>query len=103
MRGAWPSLFGGTRDNIPPVIALPCCSQFAVYRFQTLKRSKKEYLHYRQWFLDASDDDAVGSRVFEYLWHIAFGKDPVYFLILQTVIKTSPAAEQVVPCKSPAM
>jgi hypothetical protein len=83
MRDAWPYMFGGTKEDIPPIIAQACCSQFAVTKTQALKRSKAEYEHYRQWLIDTSLDNATSGRVFEYLWQIIFGKDPVYCPDLQ--------------------
>lgn len=82
MRDAWPYMFGGAQADIPEVIAQPCCSQFAISRTQTLKRSKAEYERYRQWLIDSPLDDATTGRVFEYLWHIIFGQDPVHCLPL---------------------
>jgi hypothetical protein len=78
MRDAWPYMFGGTREDIPTIIAQPCCSQFAVSKKQALTRSKAEYEHYRQWLIDTSLDDATSGRVFEYLWQVIFGQGPVY-------------------------
>ncbi|OAP63616.1 hypothetical protein AYL99_02843 [Fonsecaea erecta] len=83
MREAWPYMFGGTQSDIPEAIAQPCCSQFAVSKTQVLKRSKKEYIRYRQWLLDTEVDDATSGRVFEYLWHVIFGRDAVYCPPLQ--------------------
>lgn len=78
MRDAWPYMFGGNESDIPETIAQPCCSQFAVSKAQVLKRPKKDYVRYRQWLLDTPLDDATSGRVFEYLWHVFFGQDPVY-------------------------
>lgn len=78
MRDAWPYMFGGNRSDIPSIIAEPCCSQFAVSKAQVLKRPLSEYQKYRQWLLDTPLDDDTSGRVMEYLWHVYFGKDPVY-------------------------
>ncbi|KIX98829.1 uncharacterized protein Z520_05290 [Fonsecaea multimorphosa CBS 102226] len=78
MREAWPYMFGGNKSNIPETIAQPCCSQFAVSKTQVLKRNKEEYKRYRQWLFDTKFDDATSGRVFEYLWHVIFGRDAVY-------------------------
>ncbi|OQU93522.1 hypothetical protein CLAIMM_00021 [Cladophialophora immunda] len=83
MRDAWPYMFGGNQSSIPETIAQPCCSQFAVSKTQVLKRNKEEYRHYRQWLLDTPVDDATSGRVFEYLWHVIFGRDAVYCPSLQ--------------------
>lgn len=71
---AWIDLFGGNITSVPHTIATPCCAQFAVSAEQVLKRERHEYIHYRQWLLDTELDDAISGRIFEYLWHIIFGK-----------------------------
>ena len=78
MLEAWPYMFGGNQSDIPPVIAEPCCSQFAVSKAQVLQRPKSEYLRFRQWLLDTPLDDDTSGRVMEYLWHVIFGKEAVY-------------------------
>ncbi len=78
MRDAWPYMFGGNQSQIPEVIAQPCCSQFAVSRTQVLSRIRTDYQRYRQWLLDTPFDDATSGRVFEYLWHVIFGKEAIY-------------------------
>ncbi|KIW91936.1 uncharacterized protein Z519_06918 [Cladophialophora bantiana CBS 173.52] len=83
MRDAWPYMFGDNQSTIPEIIAQPCCSQFAVSRAQVMKRNKEDYQRYRQWLLDTPVDDATSGRVFEYLWHVIFGRDAVYCPPLQ--------------------
>ena len=83
MLEAWPYMFGGNRSDIPAVIAQPCCSQFAVSKAQVLARDRKDYKRYRQWLLDTALDDDTAGRVFEYLWHVIFGKDAVHCPDLQ--------------------
>jgi len=60
-----------------PVVAAPCCAQFAVSRKQILQRPKQDYEHYLN-FLEQTqyDDDTIG-RVLEYMWHIIFGQEAV--------------------------
>lgn len=62
----------------PTEVAAPCCSQFAASRDQIQKRPKSDYERYRQWLIDTELDDATSGRVFEYFWHIMFGKEAVY-------------------------
>ncbi|KAF2087456.1 hypothetical protein K490DRAFT_42281 [Saccharata proteae CBS 121410] len=76
MPAAWFDLFNTT--DVPSVIATPCCAQFAVSRDQVLKRPWEDYKKYHTWLLDTSLDDDTSGRIFEYLWHIIFGQDPVY-------------------------
>lgn len=76
MPSAWTALFGNA-TSVPKVIAAPCCAQFAVSRAQVLKRKKEEYERFLTWLYDTSLDDFTSGRVFEYLWHVIFGREPV--------------------------
>ena len=69
-------LFPG--EPIPSVVGVACCGQFAVSREKVHERSLEDYRRYRQWIFDTSEDDHVSGRVFEYTWHMIFGKSPVY-------------------------
>ncbi|KKK18104.1 hypothetical protein P175DRAFT_0502484 [Aspergillus ochraceoroseus IBT 24754] len=73
---AWQELFHNT--NVPEVIGVPCCSQFAVSRDQVLKRPLSDYQRFYNWVLNNDLPDDMTSRVMEYTWHIIFGQDPVY-------------------------
>lgn len=75
MAGAWKELFGN--DDVPTVIASTCCAQFAVSREQVLKRPKSDYERFLRWILETPLNDFTSGRVFEYLWHVIFGKGPV--------------------------
>ena len=75
MAEAWAELF--ENNEVPRVIATPCCAQFAVTREQVLKRSRSEYERYLSWVYDTPLDDFTSGRIFEYLWHVIFGRDPV--------------------------
>ena len=59
------------------MVGVACCSQFAVSKEQVLKRPKSDYETYLKWLMDTEEDDGVSGRVFEYLWHIIFGKEAV--------------------------
>lgn len=72
---AWKHIFGN--NDVPEVIATPCCAQFAVSRKQVLERPREFYINAREWLLETKLDDATSGRVFEYMWHIVFGRDPV--------------------------
>lgn len=75
MPAAWKALFNNT--DIPEVIGAACCAQLAVSRDQVRKRSLAEYQRYRDWLINTKREDSVSGRVFEYLWHIIFGRKPV--------------------------
>lgn len=76
MTDAWKDLFGNSR--VPKTISAPCCSQFVVTKDQVLKKPLSDYQRYFDWLLRTPLDDHTSSGVFEYLWHIIFGQDPVY-------------------------
>ncbi|KAK4508796.1 hypothetical protein PRZ48_002535 [Zasmidium cellare] len=77
MPEGWRALFGEDSE-VPNVIATPCCAQFAVSREQVLKRSLEEYEWYHQWLMATEMSDGLSGRIFEYLWHVIFGMNPVY-------------------------
>ncbi|KAK6003494.1 hypothetical protein QM012_009265 [Aureobasidium pullulans] len=72
---AWREIFNN--DDVPEVVGVACCAQFAVSRQQVLRRTKDEYLHMHAWLMSTELDDQVAGRVFEYLWHIIFGQESV--------------------------
>jgi hypothetical protein len=72
---AWLELFGN--NEVPEVIATPCCAQFAVSKEQVLQRPLDDYKRYLQWVEQTPLEDATAGRVFEYLWHIIFGQPAV--------------------------
>jgi len=75
MPHAWRDLFNNT--DVPHILATPCCAQFAVSSKQVRKRSLDEYKTYYTWLMETPLKDETSGRVFEYLWHILFGQEPV--------------------------
>ncbi|GME35917.1 putative kinase-related protein [Neofusicoccum parvum] len=75
MASVWELFFG---TECPEVIAAPCCAQFAVSRDQIMMRPVEDYVLYRQWLMETDLDDENSGRVFEYLWHVMFGREPVH-------------------------
>ncbi|KAI4647932.1 hypothetical protein J4E93_004343 [Alternaria ventricosa] len=75
MPDAWRDLFNNT--DVPHILATPCCAQFAVSSEQVRKRSLDEYQKYYTWLMETPLKDETSGRVFEYLWHILFGQEPV--------------------------
>lgn len=61
------ALFPGV--DVPEVVGVPCCSQFAVSREAVNARGKEEYVHMRNWLLESPLDAATSGRIFEYAWH----------------------------------
>ncbi|KAF2627865.1 hypothetical protein BU25DRAFT_431182 [Macroventuria anomochaeta] len=76
MPDAWRDLFNNT--DVPHVLATPCCAQFAVSSKQVQKRPLDVYKKYYTWLMETQLKDGTSGRVFEYLWHMLFGQDPVY-------------------------
>jgi hypothetical protein len=72
---AWEQLFNNT--DVPEVVGVACCSQFAVARWQVLKRPLGDYQRYHKWLMETELTDEVSGRVMEYMWHIIFGREPV--------------------------
>jgi Protein of unknown function (DUF3431) len=75
---AWIYMFGGDNSTLPQTVATPCCSQFAVSSWQVHMRPRTDYERYRQWVLDTPLSDEISGRVMEYIWHVIFGKEPVW-------------------------
>jgi hypothetical protein len=75
MPEAWRDLFNNT--DVPHILATPCCAQFAVSSKQVQQRPLDEYRKYYTWLMETPLKDETSGRVFEYLWHILFGQDPV--------------------------
>lgn len=75
---AYTYMFGGNLSTVPQIVGVACCAQFAVSGSQVKVRPKSDYERYRKWLIDTDlrSDDA--GRVMEYMWHMIFGKDPVW-------------------------
>ena len=65
------------RKLVVPQISVACCAQFAISRETVMKRTRDDYIGFRQWLLDTDLPDSESGRVFEYLWHIIFGRDAI--------------------------
>lgn len=72
----WKEIFGADQQ-VPRRIGTPCCAQFAVTKEAVRKRTKEDWVGYRKWLLNTKEDDEMSGRVFEYLWHILFGREEV--------------------------
>ncbi|KAH8813183.1 hypothetical protein F5884DRAFT_327519 [Xylogone sp. PMI_703] len=73
---AFAELFPG--EELPSVVGVPCCAQFAVSRDRIRARPVQDYERYRQWLLNTTREDQVSGRVLEYSWHMIFGKPNVH-------------------------
>jgi hypothetical protein len=70
----WEQLFGNKTD-VPQQIATVLGADFAVSKAQVHKRSVEEYLRYWTWLNRTIMDDDSAGLLFEYIWHIVFGKE----------------------------
>ena len=66
-KGAFEELFPGV--TVPEEIGVNCCSQFGVRRETIKRRSKAEYIKYREWLKESPLGDDLSGRVLEYSWH----------------------------------
>ena len=65
-------------QELIPIVATPCCAQYALSRAQILEKPKYEYERYRNFIEETHYDDDTSGRVMEYMWHIIFGRDAVH-------------------------
>jgi len=63
---AWKELF--PTEQMPDVLAQPCCSQFALSRERIRVLPRREYERLRQWLLNTKLRDSMSGRIFEYVW-----------------------------------
>ncbi|PWY93908.1 hypothetical protein BO94DRAFT_509862 [Aspergillus sclerotioniger CBS 115572] len=73
---SWIELFNNT--DVPEVVGVACCSQFAVSKEQVLKRPLDHYQWFYDWVLNTGLSDDLAAHVMEYSWHIIFGQEAVY-------------------------
>ena len=69
-KAAWGELMHG--EPAPEVVAVSCCSQFAVTREMIRSRPLADYVHFRDWLLETPLDDSLSGRVLEFSWHSKF-------------------------------
>lgn len=71
-------LFQVQREDVPREIGAVCCGQFAVSRERIRQRPKSDYERMLRWAdqTDVTHDVGIGW-VFEMLWHVVFGMDPI--------------------------
>ncbi|KAK8094869.1 hypothetical protein PG997_001554 [Apiospora hydei] len=63
---------------VPDIVAVSCCSQFAVTREAIQRRPREDYVRFRDWLLNTPLTDDLSGRVMEFAWHIIFGKESVH-------------------------
>lgn len=73
---AFKALFPG--EDLPDVVGVACCAQFALTRDKIRERPISDYHRYRNWLMETSLADHVSGRVLEYSWHMIFGRKAVH-------------------------
>ena len=73
---SWAELYPG--DEIPTVLAQPCCAQFAVSRERILAIPKERFIWLRDWVIRTNLPDFLAGRVFEYTWQYVFTASPLH-------------------------
>ncbi|ORY19801.1 hypothetical protein BCR34DRAFT_527414 [Clohesyomyces aquaticus] len=67
---SWSELF--PLDEVPAVLAQPCCAQFALSRERILAKPKAQYVWYRDWLFSTKLPDFLSGRIWEYVWQFVF-------------------------------
>ncbi|KAG0154697.1 hypothetical protein PDIDSM_265 [Penicillium digitatum] len=72
---AWGELFPD--QEIPSVLAQPCCAQFALSRDRIRSIPRARFVFYRDWLLSTDLSDYITGRIWEYFWQFIFTGEAV--------------------------
>ncbi|KEQ90405.1 hypothetical protein AUEXF2481DRAFT_50888, partial [Aureobasidium subglaciale EXF-2481] len=64
--------------TVPEDVGVGCCAQYAVSRQQVLKRPLEDYERFRRWLAETELESSISGRIFEYMWHVLYGKKAVH-------------------------
>jgi hypothetical protein len=67
----------GRPDEVPEILAQPCCSQFAVTRDAIRSVPRDHYARYIKWLLDSNIEDSMLGRAWEHMFQWLFTKKAV--------------------------
>jgi hypothetical protein len=73
---SWSELF--PLDEVPSVLAQPCCAQFALSRERIQAKPIAHYVWYRDWLFNTSLPDSLSGRIWEYVWQFVFTGQNVF-------------------------
>lgn len=73
---SWSELF--PLDEVPSVLAQPCCAQFALSRERIQAKSHAQYIWYREWLFQTKLPDHLSGRIWEYVWQFVFTGENVF-------------------------
>ncbi|CAI7609403.1 unnamed protein product [Penicillium bialowiezense] len=68
------------RAEVPEEVGAPCCSQFALSKSKIHEQSLEHYVRLQRWLMDTELNSGISGRIFEYSWHMIFGKPNQYCL-----------------------
>lgn len=66
----WNELF--PFDELPQILAQPCCAQFAVSREKIRSIPLRRFVFYRDWLLKTDLTDYFSGRIWEFVWQFVF-------------------------------
>ena len=73
---SWSELF--PLDEVPTVLAQPCCAQFALSKERIQSKPYAQYIWYRDWLFNTRLTDDLSGRIWEYVWQFVFTGENVY-------------------------
>ncbi|KAF1834476.1 hypothetical protein BDW02DRAFT_525296 [Decorospora gaudefroyi] len=73
---SWSELF--PLDEVPAVLAQPCCAQFALSRERIHAKPHAQYVWYRDWLFNTKLSDHLSGRIWEYVWQFVFTGENVF-------------------------
>lgn len=73
---SWSELF--PLDEVPSVLAQPCCAQFALSRERIQAKPYAQYVWYRDWLFNTKLPDYISGRIWEYVWQFVFTGENIY-------------------------
>lgn len=68
------------RAEVPEEVGAPCCSQFALSKSKIHEQGLEHYVRLQQWLMNTELNSGISGRIFEYSWHMIFGKPNQYCL-----------------------
>ncbi|MCJ1241639.1 hypothetical protein MMC14_009645 [Varicellaria rhodocarpa] len=75
----WHELFEGPIGPVPQYVHSPCCAEFVVSKERIHARPLLFYQSCLTWLEATSSERYWAGRIFEYVWHIIFGKPSLYY------------------------
>ncbi|KAL5115945.1 hypothetical protein ACEQ8H_006167 [Pleosporales sp. CAS-2024a] len=73
---SWTELF--PLDEVPSVLAQPCCAQFALSRERIHAKPLAQYVWYRDWLFNTQLPDSLSGRIWEYIWQFVFTASNIF-------------------------